>query len=61
MQQILTDEITRIKRAHSKTESMRITIPQRIADELGWHIEDRLVWHTEKGETFARVKKLEIT
>jgi hypothetical protein len=39
---------------------MRITIPQCVANELGWNIEDHLIWHTEKGETFAKVKKLEI-
>jgi hypothetical protein len=61
LKQILAKEISRVARAHSKSASMRLTVPERVASELDLDIRDLVEWeiYTEKGKTFARVRKME--
>jgi hypothetical protein len=60
-QQILAKEVSRIKTAHSKSPSLRTTIPQKIVSDAKLQADDVLEWevYVEKGRTYMRVRKME--
>lgn len=53
-------ELSRLAKANTKSDSIRTTIPKKIVDDLKLDVNDVLEWRidTEKGEKFARIKKL---
>jgi hypothetical protein len=53
-------ELSRLVKANTKSGSIRTTIPKKIVDDLRLDVNDVLEWRidTEKGEKFARVKRL---
>jgi len=50
-----------VARANSKSNSLRATVPEEIAKDLGLKVGDMLDWSTEseKGKKYARFRKLE--
>lgn len=54
-------EVSRITKANKISKSVKTTIPNKIADHLELSEGDAIGWEpfTEKGEKYARVKKLE--
>ena len=52
---------TRVQLANNVSGSLRITIPNDIAEEMGLKVGDVVDWDTmtDKGKKFARIRKLE--
>jgi hypothetical protein len=57
----LNREVSRIAKANNRADSIRATIPKKIADELNLDAGDFLEWRveTEKGgDKYMKVKKM---
>ena len=52
---------TRVQLANNVSGSLRITIPNDIAEEMGLKVGDVVDWDTmtDKGKKYARIRKLE--
>ena len=52
---------TRVQLANNVSGSLRITIPNDIAEDMGLKVGDVVDWDitTEKGKKYARIRKLE--
>jgi bifunctional DNA-binding transcriptional regulator/antitoxin component of YhaV-PrlF toxin-antitoxin module len=52
---------TRVQLANNVSGSLRITIPNDIAEEMGLKVGDVVDWDTttDKGRKYARIRKLE--
>ena len=52
---------TRVQLANNVSGSLRITIPNNIAEDMGLKVGDVVDWDTmtDKGKKYARIRKLE--
>jgi bifunctional DNA-binding transcriptional regulator/antitoxin component of YhaV-PrlF toxin-antitoxin module len=52
---------TRVQLANNVSRSLRITIPNDIAEEMGLKVGDVVDWDTvtDRGKKYARIRKLE--